>query len=137
MALTVNVPGMVRGPAAVVTLTGPELALGMTSASNVPADWLSGIAAVPPMVTDWVVEKSAPVKLTTVPTGPDEGAKVTGVLELESPLPQAESRVAKPAMAIMAMAARLFRGTRCVTFTRVILYFAHLLVIKLAGSYYL
>jgi hypothetical protein len=31
----------------------------MTSATNALADWLSGIAPVPPMVTDWVVEKSA------------------------------------------------------------------------------
>jgi hypothetical protein len=109
----------------------------MTSATNALTDWLSGIAAVPPMVTDRVVEKSAPVKLTTVPTGPDAGAKVTGVLELESPPLQAESRVANPAIASMAIATRLLRGTRRVTFTMAILYFIHLLVITLAAPDYL
>jgi hypothetical protein len=70
MLLPLNVP------AGVVTLTAPDVAPGMTNASNELVDWLTTIAGTLPMLTDCGEEKSAPVIVTIVPTGPDVGENV-------------------------------------------------------------
>lgn len=74
--ITVKVPGTEIDPVAVATLIAPEAAPGITSAVREVLERLSTIAAAPPMRTDCAVEKSAPVKVTMVPTEPDDGVKV-------------------------------------------------------------
>ena len=77
VALTINVPGIVVIPAAVVTLTAPVAVPGMTIAVNELGELFTTIATFPPILTDWAAVKSAPARVTIVPTAPDKG-KNTG-----------------------------------------------------------
>jgi hypothetical protein len=81
--VTVKSVGLANVPLEVVPVTGPEVAPGMTKATSVLDDWLIGTAATPAMLTDCMLEKSVPVMVTSVPTGPDEGEKETGVAGVE------------------------------------------------------
>jgi hypothetical protein len=88
VAVTVKLLELANIPLEVEPLTGPVVALGMTRATSAPEDWVTGTAATPPMFTDCVVEKSVPVMVTNVPTGPEDGEKETGVLVDFEPPPQ-------------------------------------------------
>ena len=94
-------------PLEIVPLTGPEVVPGITSTTSVLEDWLIGTAAIPPMLTDCVLEKSVPVIVTRVPTGPDEGEIETGMVEgttvvLKPPPQPAERRKNKKANFFMS-----------------------------------
>jgi hypothetical protein len=75
--VTLNVLVPLKVPSAVVTLTVPDVAPGITNASNELVDSLTTIAGTLPILTDWVDEKSVPVIVNTVPTAPDMGENVT------------------------------------------------------------
>ena len=104
VALTVNVPGTAVVPAALVTLTDPVAAPGITIAVNELADWLSMMAALPPTLTDWAEVKSVPERVNSVPTAPDAGendttaaAGAAAVVPPPPPPPQAVKNKARPA----------------------------------------
>jgi hypothetical protein len=94
VGVTVKSVELANVPLDVAPVTGPEVAPGMTRATSVLDDSLIGTAATPPMLTNWVVEKSVPVMVTGVPTGPEDGKKETtvagggGVIVVFEPLPQ-------------------------------------------------
>ena len=93
MAVTLKLLVPVNVPLDVVTSTAPEVAPGMTSATRALVDWLTGTAGTLPMLIDCVVEKSVPVTVISVPTGPEDGENeiVTADFEAEPP-PQPLSR---------------------------------------------
>jgi hypothetical protein len=62
-------------PPEVDTLTEPEVAPGITIATNVLPEKLIGIAVTPPMLIAVGLFRFVPVIVTNVPTGPLLGAK--------------------------------------------------------------
>ncbi len=73
--MTEKSPEPMAVPPAVVTLTPPVLAFGITMATNVVPSLLMGIAATPPMAIFVGLLKLVPVMVTRVPTGPVPGVK--------------------------------------------------------------
>ena len=75
LAVTVKLPVPLAVPPAVVTLTAPVVAPGITIATKLVPVLLMGIADTPPIVKPVGLDKFVPVMVTKLPTLPDVGVK--------------------------------------------------------------
>jgi hypothetical protein len=77
VAVTVKVPEATVVPAGVVALTWPVVDPGITNAVTAAEELLTITAGTLATETALTLEKSIPVNVTSVPTGPLAGEKVT------------------------------------------------------------
>jgi hypothetical protein len=77
VAVTVKVPAATNIPTSVATLTSPVVVPGITNAVTEDAELLTTTAGTLATETELTLEKSTPLNVTSVPTGPLRGENVT------------------------------------------------------------